>query len=448
MKKPILSNNSINYTINHLFKIANPKGNLIFNIRIDDNKKEATINFNQSHKKIVFNLVDDCEWHNLAAGNYQKLRWIQNSRNTYKVPVLFWNRDTLPFVSINNNEAIFNGDIVSSSLFMLSRWEEKNCQDLDIHGRFKYKNSVAFKEGFITIPIVDEYALILRKVLYMLFPNVDLGKNHFKIKISHDIDNIRRFKNLAHSFRSLGGDLLKTKSIDLAVKSLSEYKNSYKYPEKDPYFLAIFELAQISLDYEIDGAFYFQTSDKSDYDSGYAMDNYIIKCIEFLQDRGFEIGFHPGYYTFNNYQKFMEEKNKLDKILGYKKFGGRQHYLRFDVNTTWQYWEKARLKYDSTLGYAEQEGFRCGTSHPFRPFDLDEDREIDIIEVPLIAMDGTIKTYRGLSPETGLNSLLDLKNKCEEVEGIFTLLWHNTSVYRNHWDEWIEKVYKEILQRA
>ena len=435
-----MTKNSIEYTVNQLFKIANPKDNLKYSISINENKKEVAVSIKENSKRVVFNLVNDNDWYDLVSGKCKEIHWTDDADNMYKIPVLFWANKELPFVGINSDEVIFNGDIVSSSFFMLSRWEERLNYERDIHGRFKFVNSIAYKYNFIDIPIVDEYAMLLRKYLKKLFPNVNLGENEFHIKLSHDIDDIRRFKTAKTAIRTLGGDLIKSKSIGLFNRSLKEWGKSLKHPIKDPYFLGIYKLADISKRYSMDSAFYFKTSNKSSYDSGYVIEDYVKECISFLQNEGFEIGFHAGYYTFQDYEKFIEEKKKLDKVLGYTSYGGRQHYLRFNINTTWKYWEKAGLGYDSTVCYAEHEGFRCGTCHPFKPFNMEEDRELNIIEIPLIAMDGTLKTYRKLRIKEGSDSILKLKNRCRKVEGTFTLLWHNTSIYRG-WEEWFDEVY-------
>ncbi len=447
MNKSVMTNNAIIYTIEQLLRIANPNRNIKYNVLISEDRKKAVLTFNENTGKMKFNLVDSEQWKFLIQGRINELEWIDNSRNTFKIPVLFWVNKNLPFVTTADDDIVFNGDIVSSAFFMLSRWEEKCSSDFDIHDRFKYKNSIAYKYNFITIPLVDEYAMLLRKYLQKLFPNIDLGINKFNIKLSHDIDSIRRFKNMKQSIRTLGGDLIKTKSIGLLLKSVREFKSSFKSPGKDPYFLAIRELATLSKENGMDSAFYFKTSDASDHDSGYVIKDYVQECILYLQEQGFEIGFHPGYYTYKNYNKFIEEKERLDKILGYTNYGGRQHYLRFDINTTWKYWEQAGLKYDSTVGYAEHEGFRCGTCHPFKPFDIDDDKELDIYEIPLIVMEGTLQSYRKLKPEEGLDIIIDLMSKCKAVEGTFTLLWHNTSICRG-WEEWFRKVYIKLIQDA
>ena len=59
-------------------------------------------------------------------------------------------------------------------------------------------------------------------------------------------------------------------------------------------------------------------------------------------------------------------------------------------------------------------------------------------------MDGTLKVYRKLTPDEGLKSIIYLMDKCKEVEGTFTLLWHNTSIYRG-WENWMDEVYIKSL---
>jgi hypothetical protein len=137
------------------------------------------------------------------------------------------------------------------------------------------------------------------------------------------------------------------------------------------------------------------------------------------------------------------EKERIETALGEPIFGGRQHYLRFHVPTTWRQWEQAGLQYDSTMGFADYEGFRCGTCHPYRPFDLEQDREMMIEEVPLIVMDTSLFHYRKMSHDQGKDRVLDLACRCAEVGGTFTLLWHNTS-FSGAWQKW-GAMYPEIL---
>ena len=96
---------------------------------------------------------------------------------------------------------------------------------------------------------------------------------------------------------------------------------------------------------------------------------------------------------------------------------------------------------DSTLGYAEQEGFRCGTAHDFPVFDLRSRRQLRLREQPLLAMDVTFAQYQGCSPVQTLERLCGLRDEVQRFGGDFTLLWHNSSLNTYFWAD-----FRPVLQ--
>jgi hypothetical protein len=96
------------------------------------------------------------------------------------------------------------------------------------------------------------------------------------------------------------------------------------------------------------------------------------------------------------------------------------------------------------MGYADHEGFRCGTCYPFRPFDIEQNREMKIKEVPLIVMDQTLRRYRKLSPDQAEERIMQLATRCKRVGGTFTLLWHNSSLV-GEWQTW-EGTYRRVAK--
>ena len=95
-------------------------------------------------------------------------------------------------------------------------------------------------------------------------------------------------------------------------------------------------------------------------------------------------------------------------------------------------------------------GLGGGICSPFKPYDLINNKIIDIYEIPLILMDGTLveKEYMGLSPEEGLLYAKELIDRVKDVNGVFTLLWHNSSFDNtSKWGQW-KYVYQEILKYA
>src|SRR5665647_2840379 len=116
-------------------------------------------------------------------------------------------------------------------------------------------------------------------------------------------------------------------------------------------------------------------------------EEYSSKNLGEVSDRGWEVGLHGGYYSFDNLEAIKKEKKRLEVVLGKKVLGFRNHYLRFKTPDSWEILADASFRYDSTFGHSNSAGFRNGMCHPFRPYNLKEDREIRILEIPLVIMD-------------------------------------------------------------
>ena len=153
-----------------------------------------------------------------------------------------------------------------------------------------------------------------------------------------------------------------------------------------------------------------------------------------IHNRGHEIGLHPSYETYQNSEQTKAEFYKLRQVcdeegIQQECWGGRQHYLRWQVPITWHNWNEAGLDYDSTLSYADHVGFRCGICYEFPVFDLEKVQVLPLRERPLAVMEGSVlgEQYMNLSGQGALGYILMLKERCQQFNGEFTLLWHNSS---------------------
>jgi len=347
----------------------------------------------------------------------------------------------------DDGKIIFNVDIIAATIFMLSRWEETVAEERDEHQRFPARASVAFRQNFLERPVVDEYALTLRAWLKYLRPEWRPETGRFRVKLSHDIDHVYLFETGSKAVRTILGDLLKRLDPGLAVRNFREWYRQLFSPARTEYLKAVYQLRKLVNDLDVDNVFNFKTSRRSDFDDGYDPGQTDVRnCIAWLLKDGADIGFHPGYYTYDDYTAFATEKERFDAVLPEPvNYGGRQHYLRCTPVSSWLDWETLGLLYDSTLGYAEYPGFRCGTCHRFKLFDLPGDRELDLYEEPLIIMDSTLFGYRQYDPEAAMEKVLELMRKCREVEGHFVMLWHNVSIcqQRQLWADF----YKEFVEK-
>jgi len=158
-------------------------------------------------------------------------------------------------------------------------------------------------------------------------------------------------------------------------------------------------------------------------------------------DNGWEVGLHGSESAYNNPVEIREKKQKLEKILNKSVVGYRNHFLRFRVPETWEHVRDAGFLYDSTLGYADCIGFRNGMCHPFKPYNLTQQHEIDLIEIPLTIMEETLDRYMKLDSRTAWAMITRLIDSVEACEGVITLLWHNTYLVDEH-----RKFYEKILK--
>ena len=333
-----------------------------------------------------------------------------------------------------------NYDILGLTYWMLSRAEEVGRTDLDSYGRFLSLSSHAYKYDYLERPIVDEWLLILGQVMRKLWPDIQLNQHDFKLVVSHDVDVSSRyiFQKPYQLMRGMVSEIFKYGDFMSALRApWMRLRSHSKLPKKDP--LNTFEWIMDQSDkFNLTSSFYFiagKTHPENDAD--YKIDHPVIRSLmKYIYDRGHEIGLHPSYNTYQSPNAIVAEAQKLRTIcaeegIKQKQWGGRMHCLRWDHPVTIYGWEKANMDYDSTLGYVDHSGFRCGTCFEYPAYDPVKDKQLNLRIRPLIVMDVTItgKQYMNLGLGRDANDkLTKLKNACKAVNGTFTLLWHNNQL--------------------
>jgi hypothetical protein len=188
------------------------------------------------------------------------------------------------------------------------------------------------------------------------------------------------------------------------------------------YLDSVKQLARTSMKRGLDSAVYWMASPVGSYDEGYSLLHPNVRqTIAWLDENNVEMGIHPSYETFRSPQKLASEVDAVVRSVGRDRIGGRQHYLRW-FPETWLDWEACGLAYDSTVGFHDHIGFRAGTCFPYHPWSISRNREIDLIEIPLIVADSALIKYMRLTPEASLRVVEDCIARCRLVGGVFTLL--------------------------
>jgi len=351
------------------------------------------------------------------------------------VPVIYGRQKQGTMFEASENEAYLGVDIFGSAFFMLTRYEEFVSPDRDQFDRFPASASLAFREGFLERPVINEYLEILWSALQRLWPELRRPARQYRAFVTHDVDVLSLHgRSITSVLGSVGIDLFKRREPALAVRRLGAYWKSRPgtgVADSDPYNTFDF-LMDVSEESGLRDGFFFVTGNSnSGRDPTYDFGNQsILSLLQRIHQRGHEIGFHGSFETYRDGGRSKSEVNRLRHIcdeaeIRQDQWGGRQHYLRWENPTTWQNWEECGLNYDSTMGYAQQVGFRCGCCFEFPVFNLSTRERLRLRERPLVAMESSLLTYMKYSiadTELKVNELIDI---CRRYRGDFTLLWHN-----------------------
>lgn len=352
-------------------------------------------------------------------------------------------------IEMQTGRLVIHDDIIGATLFQLTHWETNILEDRDVHGRFPAAASSALRQGYLRTPVVDWLGLVLREWFRRLNLSRALSGRAGRLRLEHDIDWTRPFASGRLAVRAAGSALRRRRPVLAARHFIDGVRERYQ-PDRTSTARAIPALGAVSVRAGLRSRFFFMASQGGRFDSGYDLaEPWVRRLIAGLIAEGHAVGFHPGYDTADDGVRWRQEYERFKAILGWPPAAVRQHYGRGDLTSIWKRLESVGVERDATAFYPEQPGFRCGTCQPFGAFDVAADRPLAVVEEPVVAMDGTLLTYLGLTTHDTERVLEDLARTCREVEGDFSLIWHNDmyTPERAQWWEMYTRLVPALAQR-
>lgn len=418
----------LSYRFGHVWNISNKPAGLSLQIV----GAEGEIIFDQLEYAFAKACSDEpCSWWDATSEGW-------SSVVGGRLPAPGVSRLIAPLIETYDGNHIIHYDIIGLTYWMLTRLEEIGRTDLDSHERFPASSSHAYKHGYLDRPVVDEWLYVLGQVIERQWPNIELKQHEFEIRVSHDVDrpSLYAFKPWKVVARMMAGHILKRydpKAFFSAPYVKLATRNTLIGTDPNNTFDWLMDISEAN---SLKSAFYFicGRTDPSK-DAYYEIEHSVMRdLLRRIYNRGHEIGLHPSYNTFRDKALIGHEADRLKRIcaeegISQKEWGGRMHYLRWEQPTTMIAWAEAGMNYDSTLGYADRAGFRCGTCHEYPAFDATRQKQLNLRIRPLIAMDCSVvsKVYMGLGfGAESVKTFNRLKTTCYKVQGCFTLLWHNS----------------------
>lgn len=284
----------------------------------------------------------------------------------------------------------FPFDLVTWTFLFLSRWEEVHRpQQLDQHGRVLSSGLFATRHGFHRRPVVDEWALIGRMWIEHLQPGCLSPARPATLQLTHDVDHPRRFPNWSSVARRSVGTLIRTRGrVDKVIGEFFRGVRAVCDFRHDSYWQRLRHLMQFEESVGLRGQYNFMASEPGAFDEGYDINSRALQfMLAEIADRGHRIGWHPGYAAATDVDVLKRERDQLQQAAPGEVSSGRYHYLRWNPRDSWDQWDALGLRTDGSVGFTDDVGFRCGTSHAFPVYSLAQERPLDLVESPLHVMD-------------------------------------------------------------
>ena len=353
-----------------------------------------------------------------------------------------WNGLPVFFQSSDDSDLPF--DIFAATFYMVTRYEEYLKFQPDEYGRFRSSDSLAFKHGFLGLPVIDLWAKEFAKSLVKKFQTLAFKRNEYKALITFDIDEPFAYlgKNL---IGNIGGFL---HDITSKSKNAGHRLGCLTGGEKDPYEVFDYMTGSCGQN-ETDTKFFFPVGDHSGFDKNPSWKNDEYRNLIFRIADKFDIGLHPSFKASTDLSLVKTELQRLRAILKRDCRLSRFHFLKIVMPLSYRNIINAGINEDYSMGYSDEPGFRAGIARPFRFYDVTDDKITDLRIFPFQVMDVTLAGYKRLKPAEAKDVIRNLILQTKKAGGLFISLWHNTSLLDTRecsdWREVFEFTLKEQM---
>ena len=261
------------------------------------------------------------------------------------------------FFTSTNIESILPFDPFAAIFYMLSRYEEYLDNKLDRFGRFPASESLAFKNQFLQIPVVDKWIIFIKYFLLLEYPHLKFKEHNFSYLNTIDIDNA--FAYLEKGFFRTVGSFMRS-IIKLGFNDFFYRLNVLLGYKRDPYD-TYDKLLSIHNKYNLKTIIFFLLANygRLDRNMSYKSKKYQSLINYFKQF--FEIGIHASYASLSNPKNLHLEIERLNSISGLSITKNRQHYLVLNLPSNYENLIKNNILEDYSMGFPDDIGFRAGT---------------------------------------------------------------------------------------
>ena len=339
----------------------------------------------------------------------------------------------------NNEEDNHGFDLFAAIFYLISRYEEYLTNELDIYGRFDHKNSIAYKNNFLTIPLVNLWIIDLAERLSIksTVKQFPLFLPTYDIDIAYCYKYQSIVKNVGGFFKTL---------IKGDIDQVIEQANVYSGKAKDP-FDTYDWLNKLHAEYNLSPIYFFLLAQKRGlYDKNINPTSNGMQSLIKEHAKNYSVGIHPSWQSGDEESLLTQEIELLKSTINGKCIISRQHYIRMTLPQTYRLLIKNGIKEDYSMGYGSINGFRASVASPFYWYDLEKEEITNLLIHPFCYMDANSYFEQHLSAEEAGKELEYYYTLVKKVGGQMITIFHNHFLTdQPQWKPWKE-MYERFLK--
>lgn len=409
-------------------------------------------NFDESLK-----ITSDAEVFNQFAGPKINYSNQQISENEFwiKPHTLLFEKIILPqniqCFEVNEHKAFFKTegdcpfDIFAAAFFLLSRYEEYLPHEKDMYGRYAHQNSLAYKENFLHLPLINQWLEDFKKSLKRKLPNLKLQTSNFKLLPTYDIDEAWSYKHKGW-WRSTGAAAKKFLKGEWTITA--ERRKVLAGKISDP-FDAYEWMDQLHQQYNLHPVYFFLVPDTTGkYDRNILPKEPALQKLIKQHAGEYKTGIHPSWQSGDDPSLIKKEIRTIESITGKKITVSRQHFIRFRLPQTFRYLIEAGIKEDFSMGYGSINGFRASVASPFYWYDLGKEKITNLLLYPFCFMEANSFFEQKFSPQQALEEMRHYYHSIKAVNGIFISIWHNSFLGTGKMYAGWREIYEQFIKKV
>lgn len=336
----------------------------------------------------------------------------------------------------------FPFDIFSAAFYLLTRYEEYLPHKKDEYGRYAHTNSLAWREGFLDIPLINYWLLEFKMTLLRWYPDIVFHHAEFKYVPTYDIDLAYSYlykgwrRNLAAGAKDvLTGKWSRLKErIDVLQRRRQDPFDAYEwldslhlYCRMKPYY------------------FFLAAAQYKGVDRNIPRGRPLEDLLRY-HAAGYRLGIHPSWQSGDNDRLLGEELDWMEKVTDLSITRSRQHYIRFSMPHTYRRLLFYGIDQEFSMGYGSINGFRASVASSFYWYDLEKEEQTTLRIFPFCFMDANAYYEQKFTAAQAMSELMHYYHHIRKVNGLMVTIWHNTFLGTDASFEGWRQVYEVFLK--